>query len=502
MAALPWNIPGSASQLFFQDKQSAQYKALLAITDVPHPDRSILGAFINDAFDPQEAARYFLRMTCAGERSQPKKNVSQFLSDWKIIIDKFRPTRATSLSSEIRMLIYDRDGGCCCLSRTPFKSYSDPDEEFVHMVSPLAFSDQDLSEGYFVGSNTFTRGPNVLRSLSTDTMVLENRTPQLTPILDEELFGFHARFSKVLAWMDAKEHMNTSPGAIGAKKSCTSVLVTPFLRIFRPMWIMLPSFIRAFVYDKLHWVGFRMYGRSLSMTVQKLPFGLYLRRGSPVLTPKYHVEAHTLRLVEQFTRIPAPRPVDVLGTPRFSYLLMTCVPGRPIGPMIDTMTDEELKQVVLDLKEYVSQLRNIPRPTTDFQICNSEGGGLLDWRIPDSQREELRFKTEADFNNYLTDPFCEEIRQRAARSHDICHEIVFTHGDLNPRNILAENGKITGIVDWENAGWFPEYWEFTKAHYTVRSLIRWLADVIDRVFERYRDELLVENMLSDLLGPF
>lgn len=66
-----------------------------------------------------------------------------------------------------------------------------------------------------MGSNTFTRGPNVLRSLSTDTMVLENRTPQLTPILDEELFGFHARFSKVLAWMDAKEHMNTSPGAIG-----------------------------------------------------------------------------------------------------------------------------------------------------------------------------------------------------------------------------------------------------------------------------------------------
>ncbi|EER42191.1 predicted protein [Histoplasma capsulatum H143] len=215
MAALPWNIPGSASQLFFQDKQSAQYKALLAITDVPHPDRSILGAFINDAFDPQEAARYFLRMTCAGEHSQPKETVSQFLSDWKIIIDKLRPTRAMSLSSEIRMLIYDRDGGCCCLSRTPFKSYSDPDEEFVHMVSPLAFSDQDLSEGYFVGSHTFTRGPNVLRSLSTDTMVLENRTPQLTPILDEELFGFHARFSKVLAWMDAKEHMNTSPGAIG-----------------------------------------------------------------------------------------------------------------------------------------------------------------------------------------------------------------------------------------------------------------------------------------------
>lgn len=39
-------------------------------------------------------------------------------------------------------------------------------------------------------------------------------------------------------------------------------------------------------------------------------------------------------------------------------------------------------------------------------------------------------------------------------------------------------------------------------HYTGRSLIRWLADVVDQVFERYRDELRVENMLSDLASPF
>lgn len=32
--------------------------------------------------------------------------------------------------------------------------------------------------------------------------------------------------------------------------------------------------------------------------------------------------------------------------------------------------------------------------------------------------------------------------------------------------------------------------------------MRWLADVVDRVFELYRDELVVENMLSDLLSPF
>lgn len=266
--------------------------------------------------------------------------------------------------------------------------------------------------------------------------------------------------------------------------------------------MVLPLSVRASVYDGLLWVGSRIYGPSLSMTVHKLPFGLYLRKGSPALAPKYRVEARTLSMVEQLTRIPAPRAVDVLETSRFSYLLMTCVPGSPIGQMLDAMTDEQVKQVVIDLKTYVSQLRDIPNKTSGFQICNSEGGGILDWRIPDSQRGELRFKTEAEFNRYLTDPFWEEIRRCAAKSHNIQHDIVFTHGDLNPRNILAENGRITGIVDWENAGWFPEYWEYTKAHYSVRSLMRWLADVVDQIFEGYREELVVENMLSDLLSPF
>ena len=43
------------------------------------------------------------------------------------------------------------------------------------------------------------------------------------------------------------------------------------------------------------------------------------------------------------------------------------------------------------------------------------------------------------------------------------NEIVFTHGDLDPRNILVEEGHVTGIVDWEQSGWYPGYWEYVKA---------------------------------------
>ncbi|KAF3940906.1 hypothetical protein ABW19_dt0201546 [Dactylella cylindrospora] len=45
--------------------------------------------------------------------------------------------------------------------------------------------------------------------------------------------------------------------------------------------------------------------------------------------------------------------------------------------------------------------------------------------------------------------------------------IVFTHSDLTPRNILVdgETGRITGIIDWDSAGWNVEWWEGVKGVY-------------------------------------
>ncbi len=40
---------------------------------------------------------------------------------------------------------------------------------------------------------------------------------------------------------------------------------------------------------------------------------------------------------------------------------------------------------------------------------------------------------------------------------------VFTHGDIAPRNIMVnETHRITGILNWETAGWYSDYWEYAK----------------------------------------
>ena len=40
---------------------------------------------------------------------------------------------------------------------------------------------------------------------------------------------------------------------------------------------------------------------------------------------------------------------------------------------------------------------------------------------------------------------------------------VLTHGDLSPRNIMVDGSKATGIVDWDNAGVYPEWAEYAFA---------------------------------------
>ncbi|TFY63573.1 hypothetical protein EVJ58_g3183 [Rhodofomes roseus] len=47
------------------------------------------------------------------------------------------------------------------------------------------------------------------------------------------------------------------------------------------------------------------------------------------------------------------------------------------------------------------------------------------------------------------------------RIYDMAHTVVLSHGDLAPHNILVMDGHITGVIDWEAAGWYPEYWEYT-----------------------------------------
>lgn len=63
--------------------------------------------------------------------------------------------------------------------------------------------------------------------------------------------------------------------------------------------------------------------------------------------------------------------------------------------------------------------------------------------------------------------------RRLLRSHSA--EIVFTHGDFRPENIVIQsdvhsNYILSGIIDWEKSGFYPDYFESIKATSNISSL--------------------------------
>lgn len=78
------------------------------------------------------------------------------------------------------------------------------------------------------------------------------------------------------------------------------------------------------------------------------------------------------------------------------------------------------------------------------------------------------------------------------------HGIVFTHGDLRPANIIVKDGRVTAIIDWEMAGWYPDYWEFAKAFYLEMFANDWASHLLG-VLTPYYQEQVMYTILMDVL---
>jgi thiamine kinase-like enzyme len=81
------------------------------------------------------------------------------------------------------------------------------------------------------------------------------------------------------------------------------------------------------------------------------------------------------------------------------------------------------------------------------------------------------------------------------------HEIILTHGDISPRNIIVQGSKVVAILDWEMAGFYPEYWEYAKALYRPAWESDWIKDkAVNTILEPYLTELAVSLHINSIGG--
>ena len=243
-------------------------------------------------------------------------------------------------------------------------------------------------------------------------------------------------------------------------------------------------------------------------------------------------EADALRLAERL-RLPAPRVHSVERDERGNMrITMDYVEGDVLEDMWPNLTDREKKGIARQLRAILYAMRAAPPPTGPGPGSRGGGGGgnsdatstALVKRGAAGERGLVAgtggakamigscgggpardahyyfdydggpFDTEEDFNKFLLSTLLDDtppaISKALARRLRTDHRIVFTHGDLTLRNIVVRDGRIVALLDWEYAGWYPEYWEYVKFLGRFCRHGDWRACADDIFPVSYADELV------------
>jgi aminoglycoside phosphotransferase (APT) family kinase protein len=173
------------------------------------------------------------------------------------------------------------------------------------------------------------------------------------------------------------------------------------------------------------------------------------------------------------------------------------VEGQTLEKIWPTLSAEGKRDICRQLREILDTMRKAEPPAAHIGSCG-DAGTVFDARLYAS-RTGGPFTSEAQLNEFILDiwDLTPKPMQDALRKHQRTdHKIVFSHGDLHQGNIMVKDGKITGLIDWETAGWYPEYWDYVKYCYLSPEHRDW-KDYAKNIFSQtYDAELLFHLALS------
>ncbi|KPA36253.1 hypothetical protein FLAG1_10995 [Fusarium langsethiae] len=163
--------------------------------------------------------------------------------------------------------------------------------------------------------------------------------------------------------------------------------------------------------------------------------------------------------------------------------------------------------LMVDTKIITAELRSIIAPG-GIGVANVDGGPIFDQRLPDKSFWGP-FATIQDFHRELrhglelrdNEEAFPGLRELIEFHNGPWQRPVFTHGDLSSLNIMAVDDKVTGIVDWESAGWMPPYWEYTSAWNVNPHNVFW-RDAVDGFLTPLPHELEMETIRRQYFGEF
>jgi aminoglycoside phosphotransferase (APT) family kinase protein len=207
-------------------------------------------------------------------------------------------------------------------------------------------------------------------------------------------------------------------------------------------------------------------------------------------------EAEAMRLVREKTTIPVPEIYNSYIDPatKHACIVMEFIQGECLSAVWDQYDDQQKEHIVKHLHDIFAQLRNIKGTfigSVDESACEDplfeeDIGAYGPYNDEASFNQGIVTALKNTLESGWVDTVCDMVGALTG------HEFILTHGDISPRNILVQNGKVVAVLDWEMAGYYPKYWEYVKALYRPAWESGWIKDrAVNKVLQPYLIELAV-----------
>ncbi|CAK4025435.1 Hypothetical predicted protein [Lecanosticta acicola] len=221
-------------------------------------------------------------------------------------------------------------------------------------------------------------------------------------------------------------------------------------------------------------------------------------------------EGTNMMFVQQNTNIPVPRVYALYSKAGINYIIMQRIPGQSLQELWPQLDAVDKESVVKLLRAYFGELRALEAPCHYGSLGEKPLLDELFWTREPDAKINGPFASTSFFIDAITRRYEQEIAgdTRLRYKLDFYRQClprllegqspVFTHGDLQGKNIMAQRlcpdaadadanasskWRIT-ILDWQTSGWYPSSWEYSC---TVRAT-RWQDDWavwIEKVLDPY-----------------
>ena len=175
-------------------------------------------------------------------------------------------------------------------------------------------------------------------------------------------------------------------------------------------------------------------------------------------------------------QIPIPRVTQVGRWQNLHFAISHRVPGQ----MVEQLPVQEFTKLIPALIVTLYAIHQVDvSQRKNYGVFDEQGVGLSrDWRssLLQAKEEEEEWDYFGKWHHMFEDTFLErdlfdDLFQRMVRLLDFCPTGRYlVHGNYSLRNILAHDGKITGVVDWLDA----KYGDFV---YDIAGLDFWIPEL-------------------------